>query len=43
MVPDKKSPPLEFGHYMKIGGMRTLKHDTSSTKFYEPLTKTEVK
>ena len=40
---NKKSPPLEDGHYMKIGGMRNLKHEITSPKFYELLIKTELK
>ena len=39
--PKKRGPPLEGGHSNKIGGMWTLKHDTSSPKFYEILIKTE--
>ena len=40
---NKKSPPLEGGHYTKIAGMCTLKHEISSPKFYELLIKTELK
>ena len=36
----KKDPPLEGGHYKKIGGMWNLKHEISSPKFYELLIKT---
>ena len=35
--------PLVGGQYKKIGGMWTLKHDISSTKFYELLINTELK
>ena len=34
-----KDKPLEVGHYMKIGGMWTLKHEISSPKLYELLIK----
>ena len=41
VVPDnKRSPPLEDGHYTKIGGMWTLKYKTRSPKLYELLIKT---
>ena len=44
MVPDnKRATPLEGGHYKKIGGMWTFKHEIISTKLYELLTKTELK
>ena len=32
---NKKSPPLEGGHYTIIGGMWTLKREIGSPKFYE--------
>ena len=34
---NKRAPPLKGGHYTNIGGMWTLKHETSSPKFYELL------
>ena len=34
---------MEGGHYTKIDGMWTLKHEISSPKFYELLIKTELK
>ena len=37
---NRRDPPLDRGHYTKIGGMRTLKNDISSPKFYELLIKT---
>ena len=41
LVPaNKKAPPLEGGHSMKIGGRRTLKYEISSPKFNELLIKT---
>ena len=41
VVPDNwRVPPLEIGHYTKIFGMWTLKHDISSPKFYELIIKT---
>ena len=40
---NKKSPPLEGGHYTKISVTRTLKHEISLPKFYELLMKTELK
>ena len=40
---NKRAPPLENGHYTKIGGKWTLKHDIKSPKFYELLIKTELK
>ena len=44
MVPDnKRAPPWESGHYTKIGGMWTLKHEINSPKFYEILINTELK
>ena len=44
VVPEnKKSPPLGGGHYMKIVGMWTLKHNICPPKFYELLFKTELK
>ena len=44
MVTDnKRSPPLEGGNYMKIGGMWTLKHEIRLPKLYELLIKTELK
>ena len=39
---NKKSPPLEGGDSAKIGGMWNLKHEISSSKFYEILTNTEL-
>ena len=44
MVPaKKKAPQLEGGHSTKNDGMWNLKHETSSLKLYELLTKTEIK
>ena len=40
---NRRAPPLDGGHYTKIGGMWILKHDFSTTKFYELLIKTELK
>ena len=41
LVPaNNKAPPLEGRHYMKIGGMWTLKHEFSSQKIYQTLIKT---
>ena len=40
---NKRGPPLEGGHYTKIGGMWTPKHETSPPKFYEPLMKIKLK
>ena len=34
---------MEGGHYAKIGGMCTLKHDTRLPKFYKLLIKTKLK
>ena len=31
---NRRSPPLDSGHYTKIGGMCNLKHDISSPTFY---------
>ena len=39
----RRAPPLEGGHYTKIGGMWTPKHETSPPKFYEPLMKIKLK
>ena len=36
----RRDPPLEVGHYTKIGGMWNLKHDIKSPKFYELIIKT---
>ena len=44
MVPDKiRATPLGGGHYTKIGGIWTLKHEISPPKFYEILIKKELK
>ena len=40
---NRKAPPLDGGNSTKIGGMWTLKHEIRSPKFYELLTKTELK
>ena len=40
---NNRDSPLEGGHYTIIGGMRDLKHEIISSKFYEILTKTELK
>ena len=40
---NRKFPPLEGGHYQKIGGMWTLKHENRSPKFYELLIKSNLK
>ena len=43
-LPDnKKASPLEGVHYIKNGGMWTLKLDISSPRFYELLIKTKLK
>ena len=39
----KKYPPLEYGHFTKIGGMWNLKHEITSQKIYELLIKIELK
>ena len=44
VVPDnRRAPPLDGGHSIKIGGMWNLKHDISSPKFYKLLIKTRLK
>ena len=43
VLANNKTPPLEGEHYMKIGGMWTLKHEIRLPKLYELLTKTELK
>ena len=40
---NNKAPPLEVGHSTKIGEIRNIKHEISSSKFYEILIKTELK
>ena len=40
---NRRDSPLEGGGSTKIGGMWTLKHEISSSKFYELLIKTELK
>ena len=40
---NNRSPTLEGGHPTKNCGMWTLKHETSSLKFYEIRIKTELK
>ena len=40
---NKKATLLNRGHSTKIGGMWTLKHEISSTKFYEIIIKAELK
>ena len=40
---NRRAPSLEGEHSTKIGGMMTLKHEISSSKFYELLTKRELK
>ena len=40
---NRRATPLEVGHSIKIGGTWNLKHEISSPKFYEILTKTELK
>ena len=37
---NRRDPPLDGGHYTKIGGMWTLKHDIRPQKLYELLIKT---
>ena len=37
------STPLDSGQYTKISGMWTLKHEISSSRFYEVLIKTQLK
>ena len=44
MVPtNRRDPPLDGGKSTKIGGMWTMKHDTSSPRFCKLLIKTELK
>ena len=44
VVPDnRRAPPFEVWHSTKIGGMWNLKHEISSSKFYEILIKAELK
>ena len=44
VVPVKRrDPPLNGRQFTTIGGMWTLKHETSSPKFYEHLIKIELK
>ena len=38
-----RASPLDEGKSNKIGGMRTLKHETTLPKVYELLIKTELK
>ena len=40
LLANRRAPLLDRGHYSKIGGMWTLKHEIISPKFYELLTKT---
>ena len=41
LVPaNRRATSLDGGNYTKIGGTWTLKHEISSTKFYELLIKT---
>ena len=40
VLTNKRAPPLEGGHFTKIGGMWNFKHEISSPKFYELLIKT---
>ena len=40
---NKRALPLKYGHFTKVGGMWTLKHEISSPKLYELLIKTELK
>ena len=40
---NNKATTLEGGHYTKNGGMRTLKYEIISPKFYVILIKTELK
>ena len=40
---NNRDPTLEGGHSKKIGGVWNLKHETSSSKFYEILIKKELK
>ena len=40
---NRNAAQLEGGHYKKIGGMWTLKHEISYLKFYEIITKNEMK
>ena len=40
VLANRRAPLLEGGQSTKIGGMRTLKHEISSPKFYELLIKT---
>ena len=44
IVPDnRRASPLVGGQFTEIGGMWNLKHEISSPKFYELLTKKELK
>ena len=43
VLANNNAPPLEGGQSIKIGGMWKFKHNTSSQKFYEILTKTGLK
>ena len=43
VLANKKAPPLEGGNLTKKYGMWTIKHETSSQKFYELLIKIELK
>ena len=43
VLANKRVPPLEGGHYTKIGGMWTVKHDIISLKLYELIIKTGFK
>ena len=40
---NRRAPPLEGGHSTNIGVMLTLKHENSSTKFYDLLIKIELR
>ena len=40
---NKKARQLKGGHYTKIGGMWTIKHDIITPKFYELLINTELR
>ena len=43
VLANKRDPPLEGVNHKTNGGMWTLKHETSSPKFYELLINTELK
>ena len=42
VLENRRAPPLDGGHSTKIGGMRNLKHEIISQKFYELSIKKEL-